>query len=437
MKVAQELYEGVEIPGYGSIGLITYMRTDSLRISDESKDAGNAFIKEIYGDKYLPEKPRVYKTKNRTQDGHEAIRPTVPALTPEQAKNSLTSDQYKLYNLIWKRFMASLMANCLQDTVKVEIRAAKEQSPDRYCTFTSSGYSVRFDGYTVLYQSDSENDEENENNIPPMQEGDDLRLRNLLPEQHFTQPPARYTEASLIKMLEETGVGRPSTYATIISTITARNYVVREHKQLKPTELGTATTTLLKEQFPNIVNTKFTAGMESNLDEVEAGNMDYIAMLHDFYDDFEVSLEKAKANMAGVKIQLEEDKTDIVCEKCGRNMVIKVGRYGKFLACPGYPECKNTKPYVEHTAGKCPVCGGEVIGKKSKKGYTFYGCSNYPECNFMTWDTPTSEVCPECGKTLFKARGGILKCLDENCNFERKISRSKKVAESETEETDE
>ncbi len=243
MKVAQELYEGVEIPGYGSIGLITYMRTDSLRISDESKDAGNAFIKEIYGDKYLPEKPRVYKTKNRTQDGHEAIRPTVPALTPEQAKNSLTSDQYKLYNLIWKRFMASLMANCLQDTVKVEIRAAKEQSPDRYCTFTSSGYSVRFDGYTVLYQSDSENDEENENNIPPMQEGDDLRLRNLLPEQHFTQPPARYTEASLIKMLEETGVGRPSTYATIISTITARNYVVREHKQLKPTELGTATTT--------------------------------------------------------------------------------------------------------------------------------------------------------------------------------------------------
>ncbi|MCD7827736.1 MAG: type I DNA topoisomerase [Clostridiales bacterium] len=435
MKVAQELYEGIDVPGYGSIGLITYMRTDSLRISEESREAGNAYIRETYGEKYLPEKPRYFKTKNRTQDGHEAIRPTVPELTPDRAKGALTSDQYKLYNLIWKRFISSLMANCVQDTVKVEIRASKESMPDRYCTFTSSGYSVKFDGYTVLYQNSSENEDETENNTPPMKDGDELKLRGLLPEQHFTQPPARYTEASLIKMLEETGVGRPSTYASIISTITSREYVVREQKQLKPTELGTATTQLLKEQFPKIVNTKFTAGMESNLDEVEAGKMDYIAMLHSFYDDFDATLEKAKANMAGIKIQLEEDKTDIVCEKCGRNMVIKVSRYGKFLACPGYPECKNTKPYVEHTNGICPVCGGEVIGKKSKKGFVFYGCGNYPQCNFMTWDAPTEEKCPNCGSTLFKARGGVLKCHKEGCGYERKITRAKKSAE--TEESDE
>ena len=431
MKVAQELYEGIDVPGYGSIGLITYMRTDSLRISEESRAAGNEYILKTYGEKYLPEKPRYFKTKTRMQDGHEAIRPTVPGLTPAEAKSALTSDQYKLYDLIWKRFIASLMVNCLQDTVKVEIKAEKEGT-DGHCMFSASGYSVKFDGFTVLYQTDSD-DEESENNMPEMNEGDTLKFKELLPEQHFTQPPARYTEASLIKVLEETGVGRPSTYATIISTITARAYVVREKKQLKPTELGVATTNLLREQFPKIVNTKFTAGMENNLDEVEAGNMDYIAMLHEFYDEFEDTLSKAKDAMAGVKIQLEEDKTDIPCEKCGRNMVIKVGRFGKFLACPGYPECKSTKPYIEHTDGKCPVCGGEVIGKKSKRGYSFFGCSNYPECNFMTWDTPTSEACPQCGKTLFKSRGSVIKCLADGCGYERKASRSKKSAENDDE----
>lgn len=426
MKLAQELYEGIDVPGYGSIGLITYMRTDSLRISDESRAAGNEYIRATYGTQYLPDKPRIYKTKNRTQDGHEAIRPTVPALTPAQAKGALTPDQYKLYDLIWKRFIASLMANCLQDTVKVEIKAEKDGT-DGFCTFSASGYSVKFDGFTVIYQTVSDEEEENQSNMPEMTEGDTLKFRELLPEQHFTQPPARYTEASLIKVLEETGVGRPSTYATIISTITSKAYVVREKKQLKPTELGIVTTKLLKEQFPKIVNTKFTAGMETNLDEVEAGKLDYITMLHEFYGEFEGTLEKAKAQMAGVKIQLEEDKTDIVCEKCGRNMVIKVGRFGKFLACPGYPECKNTKPYVEHTSGKCPVCGGEVIGKKSKKGHNFYGCGNYPDCNFMTWDAPTGEVCPNCGKTLFKARGGVIRCLAEGCGYESKPIRKKKA----------
>ena len=434
MKVAQELYEGIDVPGYGSIGLITYMRTDSLRISDESREEGCEYIRRTYGAKYLPDKPRIYKNKNRTQDGHEAIRPTVPALTPLEAKGSLTSDQYKLYDLIWKRFIASLMVNCLQDTVKIDIKAVKEGT-EGFCTFSASGYSVKFDGYTVLYQTDADDEENSENNMPEMNAGDALKFKELLPEQHFTQPPARYTEASLIKTLEETGVGRPSTYATIISTITSRDYVVREKKQLKPTELGIATTNLLKEQFPKIVNTKFTAGMETNLDEVEAGKMNYISMLHDFYGEFENTLEKAKAQMAGVKIQLEEDKTDVICEKCGRNMVIKVGRFGKFLACPGYPECKNTKPYVEHTQGKCPVCGGEVKGKKSKKGHTFFGCSNYPDCGFMTWDTPTSEVCPNCGKTLFKAsRGGVIRCLAEGCGYERKASKSKKNNENDDDE---
>ena len=428
MKIAQELYEGIDVPGYGSIGLITYMRTDSLRISEESRAAGVEFIKSAYGEKYLPEKPRYFKTKGRTQDGHEAIRPTVPALTPEEAKSALTPEQYNLYSLIWKRFIASLMECCIQDTVKVEIKAEKEGT-DGFCMFSSSGYSVKFDGFTALYQTADE-EEDNETNMPEMKNGDVLKFRELLDEQHFTQPPARFTEASLIKMLEETGVGRPSTYATIISTITHRSYVVRERKQLKPTELGFATTKLLKEQFPKIVNTKFTAGMETSLDEVEAGNLDYIAMLHDFYGEFENTLAKAKESMAGVKIQLEEDITDEICEKCGKNMVIKIGRFGKFLACPGYPDCKNAKPYIERTQGKCPVCGGEIIGKKSKKGNTFFGCGNYPSCNFMTWDTPTSEECPECGKTLFKSRRSVVKCLNEGCGYERKATKSKKNSES-------
>ena len=429
MKIAQELYEGMEIKGEGTMGLITYMRTDSLRISEESRAAGNEYILSNYGKSYLPEKPRYYKTKASAQDGHEAIRPTNPLLDPEKVKDSLTSEQYKLYSLIWKRFMASLMAACVQDTVKVDVSAATaaDRKNGKFCLFTANGYNVKFDGYTRIYEVSTDEEEETESVLPEMKDNDALKLKALDGNQHFTQPPARFTEASLIKELEETGVGRPSTYVSIVSTILNREYVEREKKQLKPTELGEAVTGLLKKQFPNIVNVKFTASMESDLDKVESGEVDYIAMLHSFYDGFENTLEKAKADMSGVKIQLQEDVTDIPCEKCGRMMVVKVGRFGKFLACPGYPECKNTKPFVVQTNAKCPVCGGKVIEKKSRKGYTFYGCDNYPECNFMTWDKPTDEICPNCGKSLFKRKGGLLVCLNEGCGYEKKAERKRRT----------
>lgn len=432
MKVAQELYEGMEIKGYGTMGLITYMRTDSLRISEEARAEGNAYIAENFGKEYLPEKPRYYKTKASAQDGHEAIRPTVPSLSPDKVKDSLSADQFKLYSLIWKRFMASLMANCVQDTVKVDIHGAnaEDAAQGKYCLFTASGYTVRFDGYTKLYVAGTDEEEEDAAKLPVIKEGDALKVKDLLGNQHFTQPPARYTEASLVKTLEETGVGRPSTYVSIVSTITGREYVTREQKQLKPTELGEAVIGLLKDQFPKIVNVKFTANMENDLDEVEHGKVDYIAMLHAFYDGFDADLKKAKEKTEGMKIKLKEDETDIPCDKCGRMMVVKTGRFGKFLACPGYPECKNTKPLVVETTATCPVCGGKVIQKKSKRGYTFFGCDNYPECNFMTWDKPTDEKCPQCGKSLFKGKGGLLKCLDEKCGFEKKAERKRKKTDT-------
>ncbi len=433
MKIAQELYEGMEIKGVGTTGLITYMRTDSLRISEEARAEGNEYILSEYGKAYLPEKARYYKTKSNAQDGHEAIRPTIPSLSPDKVKDSLTTDQYKLYSLIWKRFTASLMSACVQDTVKVEISAATEidRNAGKILNFSASGYSVKFDGYTRLYEVSTDEEEEGESVLPEIHESDKLKLKSIDGNQHFTQPPARYSEASLIKALEETGVGRPSTYVSIVSTILQREYVVREKKQLSPTELGEAVVNLLKQQFPNIVNVKFTANMESDLDKVEAGEVDYIQMLHTFYDGFEETLAKAKNEMSGVKIQLQEDVTDIPCDKCGRMMVVKVGRFGKFLACPGYPECKNTKPYVVETNAKCPVCGGKVIQKKSKKGYAFFGCDNYPDCNFMTWDKPTEELCPQCGKSLFKRKGGLLVCLDEKCGFEKKAERKKRTKKEE------
>ena len=428
MKVAQELYEGITIPGYGSIGLITYMRTDSLRISEEARAAGNDFIRANYGEKYLPEKPRYYKSRSNAQDGHEAIRPSVPSITPESIKPSLTAEQYKLYSLIWKRFLASLMASCVQNTTKLEIKSQNaNEGEDKFCLFTASGYSVKFDGFTVLYDL---GDSDEKSKLPDSLTKDSkLKHKDLIKNQHFTQPPARYTEESLIKTLEENGVGRPSTYATIVSTIVKREYVERKSKQLHPTELGEAIVNLLKDKFKNIVNVKFTAQMESDLDSVGEGQQDYIKMLHTFYDDFEENLKKVKAEMDGVKIQLKEDITDIPCEKCGRMMVVKVGRFGKFLACPGYPECKTTKPFVQETDASCPVCGGKVISKKSKRGYTFFGCDNWPECNFMTWDKPTNEKCPKCGKSLFKGKGSVLSCLDENCGYKATATRKGKKSE--------
>lgn len=424
MRVAQELYEGIEVEGIGATGLITYMRTDSLRISEEARAQAESYIIENYGQKYLPEKRRYYKSRNNAQDGHEAIRPTSVNLTPERVKSSLTPDQFKIYSLIWQRFVASLMSNCVLNTVKVDIRARKE-GDGGYCIFNTTGHSVKFDGFTVLYEV-KEDSQEKENILPDLKADENVKLKELVGNQHFTQPPARYTEASLIKTLEENGVGRPSTYATIMTTITKREYVKRQAKSLVPTELGEALTKLLEDKFPNIVNVKYTASMEEHLDEVDKGEEDYKQMLRDFYEDFDATLKKAKDDMQGVKIELEEDKTDIPCDKCGRMMVIKTGRFGKFLACPGYPECKNTKPLVIKTTAKCPLCGGEVIERKSKKGYTFFGCSNWPQCNFMTWDKPTSEICPKCGKSLFKGAKGATSCLSPDCDYKKTSSKKKK-----------
>lgn len=424
MKTAQELYEGVNLKGTGMTGLITYMRTDSLRISEEARAAASDYITKAFGSEYLPEKPVYYKSRANAQDGHEAIRPTSPSLTPDAVKSSLTSDQYKLYSLIWKRFIASLMASCVQNTVKAEIIASKAENPDSFCIFTAAGYSVKFDGFTKLYELPEE--DEGKGVLPEIKAGEKFKLRELNPNQHFTQPPARYTEASLIKELEENGVGRPSTYAAILSTIIKRGYVQRKAKQLVPTELGMATTGLLKDKFPKIVNTKFTAQMETNLDRIGSGEEDYVRMLDEFYGDFEKTLEKAKVEMKDVKIQLEEDTTDIPCEKCGRMMVIKTGRYGRFLACPGYPECKNAKPLIVNTGAKCPECGGEIIERKSKKGHVFYGCGNWPKCNFMSWDPPAGENCPECGKTLFKKKGGKIVCMTKDCGYSKSVSGKKK-----------
>ncbi|MBP5459831.1 MAG: type I DNA topoisomerase [Clostridia bacterium] len=426
MKVAEDLYEGVNLNGT-PVGLITYMRTDSLRISDEARAAAASYIRENYGSQYVPDKPRYFKQRNNAQDGHEAIRPTDVRRTPDSVRGSLTSDQYKLYRLIWQRFIASMMSATVQNTMKVDIKATKEGSANEYCIFSASGYSVKFDGFTTLYNID---DEKAGSMLPDLKVGDVLKLRELLGNQHFTQPPARYTEASLIKTLEENGIGRPSTYASIISTILAREYVEREAKSLKPTELGEEVTKLLEKQFPKIVNTKFTAGMESDLDKVSEGEEDYVKILREFYDDLEGTLSKAKTDMKGVKIQLESDKTDIPCEKCGRMMVIKTGRYGKFLACPGYPDCKNTKPLIEETGAACPKCGGSVIKRKSRRGYVFYGCSNYPDCDFSTWDVPAGakDKCPNCGSSLFKHRGSLV-CLKDGCGYEAKMKRSRKKTE--------
>lgn len=424
MKAAQELYEGLDVKGLGTVGLITYMRTDSLRISDEARAAGNQFILDNYGEKYLPKKPRFFKSKGNVQDGHEAIRPSMPGVTPESVKGSLTNDQYKIYKLVWERFIASLMENCLQETVKVEIAAGDY-------TFTASGYTVKFDGFTALYE-ESKDDASSDSSapLPELKQGDALRLKSILGNQHFTQPPARYTEASLTKALEENGVGRPSTYVTITSTIVAREYVKREGKQFVPTELGEAVTKLLEDRMPNIVDVKYTSKMEADLDKIDSGEKNYIDMIRHYYDEFEKPLEKAKIEMQGVKIKLKEEETDEVCEKCGRNMVVKVGRFGKFLACPGYPECKNTKPLILRTKAKCPECGGDVIEKKTRKGAAFYGCSNYPNCNFMTWDVPSDEVCPRCGKSLFRRKGNVLYCPDtECCGFTKPATRKKKSEE--------
>ncbi|MDD2956048.1 MAG: type I DNA topoisomerase [Oscillospiraceae bacterium] len=419
MKAAQELYEGVEVGSMGAVGLITYMRTDSLRISDEAAADAAAFVEERYGKEYLPEKRRVYKSKNNAQDAHEAVRPTMPGQTPESVKAYLTIDQYKLYKLVWERFIASQMANALLDTVAVDITAGDY-------LFKASGYTVRFEGFTALYEEshekeDEEKEEKEGGALPPLTKGDALKLKSLEGTQHFTQPPARYTEASLIKALEENGIGRPSTYAPTITTVLARGYVERDAKALKPTALGEVTTQLMIDQFPKIVDAAFTAQMEKRLDQVEEGKEDWVKTLGVFYDDFAKTLETAEKNMDGTRVKVPDEETDVVCELCGRKMVIKIGRFGKFLACPGFPECKNTKKIVQETGGLCPLCGGKVLAKKSKTGKSYFGCEKNPSCGFMTWDTPMNEPCPKCGATLFKKKGraGKIYCAKEGCDYER------------------
>ncbi len=416
MKVAQELYEGVTVDGIGAVGLITYMRTDSLRISQDALNDAKAYIESKWGEKYLPNKPRVFKSRSNAQDGHEAIRPTTINLSPDSIKKNLTSDQYKLYKLIWERFIASQMAECIHKTTQADIEG------NGY-TFKASGYRVDFDGFTVLYVEGKDTEDEKETQLPALEAGMSVKAKEIVPNQHFTQPPARYTEASLIKALEENGIGRPSTYSATITTIVSRNYVRREAKTLYPTELGEVITKLMKERFPKIVNVKFTAQMENELDEVEHGNEQWVQLLHGFYGDFEETLKKAKEDMEGQKYDLEEDKTDYICENCGKPMVYKYGRYGKFIACSGYPECKTVKKFVEKLDVPCPQCGGDIIVRHTKRGKPFYGCGNFPNCRFASWSEPTSEKCPNCGNMLFKKAGKkpMLVCNQEGCGYKKNI----------------
>ena len=421
MRIAQSLYEGIDVAGVGSTGLITYMRTDSLRISDEARAAGNKYILNHYGEKYLPKSPRIYKSKADIQDAHEAIRPTNIDLTPDSVKSSLTLEQYKLYKLIWERFIASLMANCVQDTVNVEIVA------NGYL-FKASGYSVKFDGYTVLYEESKDEESTDCCTLPEMNVGDILKLKSLEPNQHFTQPPARFTEPTLIQALKDNGIGRPSTYAPIISVIQQREYIEKEKKSFKPTALGIVVSDLLVEHFKKIVDVKFTAGMESNLDRIDAGELNWQDVIGDFYKDFEHALKKAEDDLTGKRIKVPEVETDVICDKCGRNMVVKSGRFGKFLACPGYPECKNTKPVPEDDVkAPCPKCGSKLLKRVSKKtGKKFYGCSNYPTCDFASPNVPTGDVCPECGGYILLGLRGRKYCMNSECPTRNKSEKKSK-----------
>ena len=417
MRAAQTLYEGVDIAGHGTVGHITYMRTDSLRIAAEAQAAAKTFIADRWGENYVCKTARKWKSRSATaaQDAHEAIRPSMPELTPDEVEQSISGDTAKLYRLIWSRFMASQMADCIQDTVSASITAGDY-------LFRASGFRVAFDGFTALYEESTDDTKKKETALPPLEEGQKLALKKLTADQKFTQPPPLYTEATLIHALEENGIGRPSTYAPIITTIVDRGYVEKDQKKLKTTPLGQAVNTVMMEQFPNIVDVKFSADMEKKLDVVEAGQADWVKTIDDFYQGFSKSLEQAEKNMEGKRIKVEDIPTDEICEKCGRPMVIKSGRYGKFVACSGFPECRNAHPLVKDTGGLCPLDGGHMLVRKSAKGRVYYGCSNYPKCNYMTWDEPVPEKCPQCGSTLFKKKGQLY-CAKEGCGFVKAIEK--------------
>ena len=412
MAIAQQLYEGVDVEGEGTLGLITYMRTDSLRLSDEAMAAAADFIRNRYGAPYYYGKFHVFKTKNSAQDAHEAIRPTHVELDPERVRGSLTQEQYKLYKLIWSRFLASQMANAVYDTVSIDTECAGH-------IFRSSHQSMRFPGFIAVYEEGRDDETEAVGAaLPDLQPGDKARMDSFKKEQHFTQPPARYTEATLVKAMEEKGVGRPSTYASIVATIQDREYVIKQDKRLAPTALGEVVTGLMLERFNDIIDVEFTANMEGKLDAVEEGKQNWKELLGEFYGGFKQELSDAEAAMEGVRLKVPEEETDEVCELCGRKMVIKMGRFGKFLACPGFPDCKNAKPLVERMPGRCPKCGSGMLKRKSKKGYAYYACEKGADCGFMSWDVPTAEDCPKCGQTLFKKSGrGRMKpfCINEAC----------------------
>jgi DNA topoisomerase-1 len=408
MSVAQQLYEGVQIGGHGLTGLITYMRTDSLRLSDDAVSDARGFIKSAYGSAYLPAAPRVYKSKKSAQDAHEAIRPSYIDFPPDKVRSSLSDEQYRLYKLIWDRFIACQMENAVLTTLTIDALSAGQ-------IFRANRTQIKFPGFIAVYEEGRDEEEEAEAALPDLASGESLRQDKLTPSQHFTKPPARYTEASLIRALEEKGIGRPSTYAPTISVILDREYVVREQKQLKPTPLGEAVTAYMRDKFSNIVDLAFTATMENELDAVEEGKVPWKDMLGAFYGGFSKDLKNAEADVSRVKIS--DEATDQVCDVCGKPMVIKLGRFGRFMACTGYPdECRNTRPLSEQTDGFCPLCGGAVLKKKSKKGYAYYGCEKYPACTFMTWDAPQKALCPDCGKTLFRPRySKVLICENPVC----------------------
>lgn len=415
MLCAQQLYEGINIKGKGSIGLITYMRTDSVRISAEAQAAARAFIAEKFGDKYVPEKPNFYKGRNGAQDAHEAIRPTDVTLTPASIKDSLEPGQYKLYKLIYERFLASQMSEALIETTTVSI----DTETSEVCSYRTTGSRTLFDGFTAVYKSADEDEEEGGSaNLPALSEGDHPKFMGITPKQNFTEPPPRYTEASLVKTLEELGIGRPSTYSPTISTIIERGYVEKEKKQLIPTELGFIVNKLMEDNFARIVDVKFTAGMESRLDSVEEGKERWQNIIADFYAPFKESLDKAFESVE--RVEIKPEVSDIPCEKCGAMMVYKEGRFGRFLACPNYPTCKNTKAILDKIGVKCPKCGADIIKRTGKKGKAFYGCERYPDCDYVSWDRPTGEACPKCGKMLvqkIRVNGRYVACEDKDCGY--------------------
>ena len=420
MRIAQQLYEGIDIPGHGATGLITYMRTDSLRISEEARSAAVKYIESKYGKKYLPAKPRYFKSKSGAQDAHEAIRPTDIFLTPESIKGAVTPEQYNLYKLIWERFIASLMAACVQKTVAVDITA------NGYL-FKANGYSVDFKGFTELYEEGKDDKTSDGTELPEMKVGDILKLKSLTPNQHFTQPPPRYTEPTLTKTLEENGIGRPSTFASILSVISDRSYVEKEKKTFKPTQLGFAVCDLLNEYFDRIFEAKFTAGLEKKLDKIGVGELEWIETIAEFYSDFESHLNKAEQSLDGKRVKVPAVETDVICEKCGRKMVEKSSRFGKFLACPGYPECKNTKPMPEDEIKQpCPKCGAKLLKKTSKKGKKFYGCSAYPKCDFASPGVPTGEICEKCGGYIILGIRNRKYCMNADCPSRQSTAKSKK-----------